>query len=95
VSLFSLAGEAIEAIVQEHHPRYSANWATIEPMKIATGWGLDLARWSTEARQIQSEFHKLISPRKIWIPNQAIEYAGNHSLDQFQQYLSQKAGHEA
>jgi hypothetical protein len=95
MSYFTLARDAIETVVKKYHPAQSNNWANIEPMKVATGWGLDLARWSTEGREIQSEFHKLIAPKTIWIPNPAISYAGDHALDQFQQYLAQKASHEA
>jgi hypothetical protein len=94
MSYLGMAYDAIETVVARKHPDSSDNWANIEPTKLPTGWGLDAARWSTEARQIQTEFHRLIAPKKIWIPNSAIDYAGIHPLDQFQVYLAEKAKHE-
>lgn len=94
MTTFGLARDAIEAVVARNHPAYSNNWATIVPMSVASGWGLSLARWSTEMRQMQNEFHARISPRTIWIPVQAVGVAGNQPLDVFLQYMVQKANHE-
>lgn len=87
---WELARQAIEGMVAQHHPANSENWSAIEPMSDVNGWGLDLARWSTEAQIIVGNFEELIG-ENIDVPKTAIVIAGSKPLDEFQAYLAAKA----
>jgi hypothetical protein len=55
------AGQAIEELVAEVHDQDSENWAAIVPMAdLPRGWGLELARWGTEATIIVERYSELI-----------------------------------
>jgi hypothetical protein len=90
MTYWELARLSIEAMVADKHPESSENWSAIVPMSVADGWGLDLARWSTEAQIIIKNFEARIE-RKLSIPKSAVVTAGEKSLDEFQAYLTAKA----
>jgi hypothetical protein len=78
------AGQAIEELVAEVHDQDSENWAAIVPMADPPrGWGLELARWGTEATIIVERYSELIR-MPVDVPESAIRTAGGKRLDEFQ-----------
>jgi len=87
---FQAAGDAIEAMVENHHPDDADNWDDIEPMDDTKGWGLTLARWAAEASEIVEAFNAAMSPKSVDLTATVIQNAGSKPLDQFQTYLASK-----
>lgn len=88
---FTLAYDAIEAVVKVTFPESSNKWSAIKPMDNIGGWGLELAAWATVAKRIEAEFNARIKPLTITVAKPAILKSGGEALDLFQQYLAEKA----